>query len=97
MRVCLAEHAVDAVADGEVAVDGLEVDVGGALLDALADERVDELDDRRVVGRVAQVDDLGAPPSSSIGLGDDDVVEAVEALRSARRCPRSGATAGRTS
>ena len=44
---------------------GLEVDVGGAALDRLGDDLVDELDDRRVVGRLAQVDDLGrarSPP-----------------------------------
>ena len=39
---------------------GLEVDVGGALGDRLAEDRVDELDHRRVVGRLAQVADLGA-------------------------------------
>ena len=38
---------------------GLEVDVGRALLDGLGDDLVDELDDRLVVGGVAQVDDLG--------------------------------------
>ena len=48
-----------------LALDGLEVDVGGALLDALGDDRVHELDDRRVVGGLAQVDDLGARSSSS--------------------------------
>ena len=75
----LAEHAVDAVAHDEVALDGLEVDVGGALLDALADERVHELDDRRVGGRLAQVDDLGAVVLVD-RLGDDDLVEGVQAL-----------------
>ncbi len=40
----LAEHAVDAEADPHVAAVGLEVDVGGALLDRLGDDRVDELD-----------------------------------------------------
>ena len=38
---------------------GLEVDVRRALLDGLGDDLVDELDDRRVVGGLAQVDDLG--------------------------------------
>ena len=38
---------------------GLEVDVGGALVDGLAEDRVDELDDRRVVGRLAQLGDVG--------------------------------------
>ena len=80
MRVRLGEHAVDAVADDELAGDGLEVDVGGAELDGLGDDRVDELDDRRVVGGLAQVDDLGAVVVVD-RLGDDDVVEAVEARR----------------
>ena len=75
----LAQDAVDAVAHGEVAGDGLEVDVGGALLDALADQRVHELDDRRVGGRLAQVDDL-RPVVGVDRLGDHDLVEGVQAL-----------------
>ena len=59
----LGQDAVDAEADEQLAADGLEVDVGGALVDALGDERVDELDDRRLVGGLAQVDDLAAPSS----------------------------------
>ena len=45
----LLEHAVDAVADAHVLVVGLEVDVGGAALDGLRDDLVDELDDRGVL------------------------------------------------
>ena len=37
---------------------GLEVDVGGALGGGLAEDRVDELDHRRVVGRLAQLGDV---------------------------------------
>ena len=55
----LDEHAVDAEAHAHVRALGLEVDVGRALLDRLGDDLVDELDDRRVVGGLAQVDDLG--------------------------------------
>ena len=55
----LVEDAVDAEADAHVALLGLEVDVGGALVDRLAEDRVDELDDRRVVGGLAQLGDLG--------------------------------------
>ena len=57
--------------------DGLEVDVGGALVDALRDERVDELDDRRLVGGLAEVDDLR--PLVGDGLLDDHVVDLVHA------------------
>ena len=55
------------------------MDVGGALLDALADERVDQLDDRRVGGGLAQVDDLAGVVLLE-RVGDDDVVQRVEAL-----------------
>ena len=37
---------------------GLVVDVGSAALGGLGDDRVNELDDRRVVGRLLEVDDL---------------------------------------
>ena len=57
----VVQDAVDAEAHAQLAAVGLEVDVGGALLDGLGDDPVDELDDRRVVGRLAQVDDLGRP------------------------------------
>ena len=43
-----AQHAVDAEADDERAFLGLEVDVAGALLGGLEDDRVDEPDERRV-------------------------------------------------
>ena len=65
------QDAVDAEADEQLAADGLEVDVGRALVDRLGDERVDELDDRGLVGGLAQVDDLGAFPRSLVGLLDD--------------------------
>ncbi len=42
------EHAVDAEQHARVPLLGVDVDVGGALLDRLGDDRVDELDDRRV-------------------------------------------------
>ena len=43
-----AQHAVDAEQHARVALLGVDVDVRGALLDRLGDDRVDELDDRRV-------------------------------------------------
>ena len=45
----LVQHAVDAEPDPQVVLGRLEVDVGGAVLDRLGDEQVDELDDRRVL------------------------------------------------
>ena len=52
------EHAVDAEAHRQLAVLGFEVDVRGALVDRLGHEGVHELDHRRVLGDLAQVDDL---------------------------------------
>ena len=73
MRGRLGQHAVDAEADAQLAAVGLEVDVRGALVDCLGDERVDELDDRRLVGGLAQVDDLGTLVGD--GLLVDHVVD----------------------
>ena len=54
----LAEDAVDAEADPHFAFVGLEVDVGCALGDRLAEDAVDELDHRRVLGIDLHVADL---------------------------------------
>src|SRR3954462_4675221 len=54
----LEEHAVHAVADAEVLLVRLDVDVGGALLDGVGEDQVHELDDRSVGGRLLQVDDV---------------------------------------
>jgi hypothetical protein len=54
----LLQHAVDAVADPHLLLLRLEVDVGGAALDGLGDHPLDELDDRRVLTRGAEVDGL---------------------------------------
>ena len=59
MRVASASTPSTRKRTTQLAADRLEVDVRRALVDALGDERVDELDDRRVVGGLAQVDDLG--------------------------------------
>ena len=53
------QDAVDAQAHAHLVAVGGEVNVGGAALDGLGDDLVDELDDRRVLGGLAQVDDLG--------------------------------------
>ena len=85
MRRCTVvmscEHAVDAEAHAQLAPVGSQVDVGGAALDGLRDDLVDELDDRRVFGGLVQGDDLGAFLAVLEGLRRlaDDVFEAVQA------------------
>ena len=77
---------------------GLEVDVRGAVLDGLGDDRVDELDDRRVVGGLADLGDHArasslrppARPRRPRRRGGS-------CARSAPRCPPREATTGRTS
>jgi len=49
-RSHLAQYAVDAEPDAQALFQRFEVDVAGAVLDGLADERVDDIDDRRVFG-----------------------------------------------
>ena len=53
------QHAVDAEADPQLALFGLEVDVGGALPHRLGEDAVDELDHRRVLGAGLHVADRG--------------------------------------
>ncbi len=43
------QRTVDAVAHAQLVLEALEVDVGGAALDRVREDRVDQLDDRRVV------------------------------------------------
>ena len=79
----VVQHPVDAEAHAQLAPVGRQVDVGGALLDRLRDDLVDQLDDRRVVGGLAQVDDLGGVAlflllDLAVLLGDD-VLEPVQA------------------
>ena len=53
----VVEHAVDPEADDELLFERLDVDVGCLFLDGAEDQRVDELDDRRVVlGGLEDVD-----------------------------------------
>ena len=52
----LLEHAVDAEADDERVLLRLEVDVGGAVLGGLEDDRVDEPDERRVGDAVVDLE-----------------------------------------
>ena len=75
----LAQHAVDAEAHAHLAALGLEVDVGRALLDRLGDDRVDELDDRRVVRGLADLGDLGELLLALLDRLGDRVVEPAHA------------------
>jgi len=65
----VVEQPVDAVAHAQAVLEGLDVDVGGVDGERLLDEEIDEADDRRLEGQVAQVIDvvlwLGVP----IGAG----------------------------
>ena len=70
--------AVDAVAHAHVAGARLEVDVGGAAAHGVGDHRVDELDDRRLVGLVAQLDHLGG---ARVGL----LLELLDRVAEARQ------------
>ena len=54
-RLHVVEHAVDAVADLEPVVEGLEVDVRRPHLERLEEQHVHQLDDRRLVGDVEDV------------------------------------------
>jgi len=54
----LVEDAVDAEADAEDLLVGLEVDVGGAAADGVDEDHVDELDDGGLVGRLLELEDV---------------------------------------
>ena len=51
----LAQHAVDAEAHHQAFLEGFQVDVRGVLADRLAEDRVDQANDRRVVLLLHQV------------------------------------------
>eukprot|EP01035_Chromulina_nebulosa_P041508 gene41508-56148_t len=51
----LLENAVDAVADAQFVLEGLEVHVGGAQLDRVLEDLIDETDDRRVLGGLIEI------------------------------------------
>ena len=52
------EHAVDAVADAELLLVGLDVDVRRVALDGVGEDQVHELDDRGVLGFARQLADV---------------------------------------
>ena len=58
-RFLVEEHAIHAEADAEFLLERLDVDVAGALLDGVGDHGVDQADDRRFAGHVAQVFEIG--------------------------------------
>ena len=82
----LAEHAVDAKAHAHVAAVGLEVQVRGAGLHGLGDDRVHELDDRGVLGGLTDVGDRGHFLVAAVVLDrlSHRVVEAAHAPDQAR-------------
>ena len=53
-----AQHAVDAEAHDQAVLERLDVNVGGVVLDRLRQDRVDQLDDRRLVVAFQQVGGL---------------------------------------
>ena len=92
------QDAVDPEAHAQLFAVGGEVDVGGAPLDRLGDDLVDELDDGRVLGGLVQRDDLGV----FLGLGPSSAVLPTTSSSRSRREIRAamssgGATATRTS
>ena len=84
------QDAVDTHPHAHLVTVGGEMHVGGATLDRLSDDLVDELDDRRVVGGLAQVDDLGAALLALLGAlsSRDDVLQTRPCARSDRRSHR---------
>ena len=54
-RLLVEEHAIHAEAYAEFLLEGLDVDVAGAVLNGLPDHGIDQPDDGRLAGHVAQV------------------------------------------
>ena len=87
----LQQVAVDAVADDQVFLARLDVDIRGALLDRLEHQRVDPADDRRLVGEVEDVGELlglavhrrssPSPSSTPPLLARVDLVDGLDDLR----------------
>ncbi len=68
----LAQHPVDTEADAHLIFAGLEVDIRGPLPHRLAEDAVDELDHRRVLGADFHVGDLGQLALFGLGLALGD-------------------------
>jgi hypothetical protein len=75
------QHAVDAEAHDELLGLGLEVDVRGRVVDRLRDDGVDELDDRRLFGGVADVRGLSSAQRPSGVLADVALAVDGDALK----------------
>ena len=73
----LVEHAVDAEADAEDLFVGLEVDVGGAAADGIDQDHVDESDERRLVGRLLQFEDVDLAAAAIVVRQDLDLARLV--------------------
>ena len=84
-RLDVVQHAVDAVADLELVLERLDVDVGRALLDGAVDEQVHQPDDRRLAGEVAQVVDVLLVVGEELEIAVAVIPGAVLAV-AARRC-----------
>ena len=84
-RAWLAQHAVDAVADHDVLLARLDVDIAGALLDRLEHQRVDPADDRRLVVGVEDVDELLGLANSSVSSSFFALLELGAAAQPRRR------------
>ena len=96
----VVQDPVDPEAHPQLAPVGREVHVGGSLLDRLRDDLVDELDDRRVVGGLVQVDDLAAALFRlfDLAVGCSATTSSSRSRREIRLAMSSGgATATRTS
>ncbi len=68
----LLQHAVDAVAQAQLAIHRLDMDVRGARLDGAGDEQIDQPYDRRLAGAVPELLDVLAgalvgPPARRLG------------------------------
>jgi hypothetical protein len=98
----VVEQTVDAVADAQFLLVGLDVDVAGALLDRRHQDDVHELDDRRFLALLGErlgadllelVEDLDVAGSSSTGMFSSAWLAASSALGpacAARRGARGG-------
>src|SRR5262249_54181979 len=79
-RLDVVQHAVDAVADLELVLERLDVDVGGTLLDGPVDDEVDHADDRRLAGQIAQVIDVLLVVGEELEVALSAITAAVPAL-----------------
>ena len=77
------KHAVDAEADDQAVLVGLDVDIRGVLLDRLRQQRVDQANDRRFVVALEQIGGLGDVLGQMREIGI--VVQALQHLHGGAR------------